>query len=131
MKNRRKPSKKQLRAWINQAQEDVVNCTGVNPALYGYNYTYRRVLWQDVLMDYGIAKVSLKWTLKFFKQALITMRDFLLIRSKSFSLNSASATSSMSSMTSCTVKRVPSSNVIIETQGNLSKRAGYTSTTFS
>lgn len=79
------------------------------------DYIYRRVQWNDV-------KENLL-------NLLTITKDFLLIKSRSFLKNSTST--SASSTSGCTVKLVPSSNVTIETQGNLFKRAGYTNTTSS
>lgn len=128
----------QIRKFLNAAQVALVNdrywvssTASSGTTIVWTNYS-RRVTWQDVLKDWGIFEVSLKWTRKFFLTALITMKDFLLIRSRLFSANSGSTTGNFNDSTSgCSDKPVPSSNVIIEPQGKSSKRAGYTSTTFS
>jgi len=118
-------------AWINNAHDDMMDALRYDLWVQ-QNYVYRRVKWLDVLMDYGIAKVSLKHTLNFAWNALITMKDFLLIRSRSFYAPSVSTTSTLpSSKTGCTDKPAPSSNVVINTTGTIPKRSGYTSTTFS
>ena len=90
-----------------------------------HNYVYRRVLWRDVVEKWIIAHAALK-------QALIIMKDFLLIKHKSFYVNSVSTSGTSSNFVSgCAVKPVPSSNVIIDTRGQVKRRAGYTNTTFS
>lgn len=84
-------------------------------------YLYRRVQWQDLLKD--VQKVG-----KELLNLLITMKDLLLIRSRSFFENSTST--STSSTSGCTVKLHPSLYDTTTTTGPLPSQ-GSTNTTFS
>lgn len=122
MKKRKKPSinKATYEFWVN-------NTAGNDTGLYTtntYHWATRRVKWHDIRKASDVARIALRdlWTIT---------RDFLLIRSRSFYESSPSFTFSLSSTSGCTDKPAPSSNVIIDAQGQLKKRAGYTNTTCS
>lgn len=49
------------------------------------NFDYRVVTWQDVLVEWGILTTHLKWARTFAKNVLVTLKDYVLRRSKLFS----------------------------------------------
>lgn len=133
-------SSKQYKKWLDQAYKDIEWASGVNPVLKsGYTTSYsttgnssvtiiRRITWLDVWTNYGIVKIALKDLLRKSWNLLIIMKDFLLIKSRSFSENLTSTTGSF--LSGCTDKPALSYTVLMN-PAKFGKSEEYTNTTFS